>query len=324
MAENPKASWPKTPDGTIDWEVVFEAPGTGFVALISQAQTPDVLKTASTLIIEKLFTRKNDTDDRDILIAQLTAIIAGGGPIEGMIEQTTRLLRSIKDERIEKARVYIERKQAGAAIDRRAGLLWKIDKLLAPKVLIPVGAVLVLALSSIVYFTLNATLGPTTSAPSVDIADTTSSAQKDNATGQDGEIPDDAKPPEPEPLPIWFQSVRWPPASQYSSERPQYFSVTLFVKQWAHKTEICRRLPKVMDRFYVAFSDKMPIDRKARDQEITALENEITGAINALLDEPYVLKAAVARYGTHEFSIALRPPYCKSPNVTEPKVQAPE
>ena len=311
MADNPKAAWPKTPDGTTDWQYVFEDPAAGFIPLIAQAQSADALKMIATVILQKLFSRKNDIDELHLHIAHLGSIIEAGGAIESMLAQVSGLMREIKDERIEKARVYVERKQAGAAIDRRAGLLWKIDKLLEPRILIPLGIVFVMALSGLVYMMMQSTLGADKGA-----ADVTVDIEQPADDAQASPQPSEAEQPEAEvkPILVLFQSVRWPQVSQYTTDKPQYYSVVLYVKNWNQKVEICRRLPAVMDRFYSSFSNAMPPNRPARDAEIDALEKEIVGAINAILPESYVTDAAVARYGTREFRIAPRPPYCSSPN----------
>ena len=318
MAENPKAAWPRTPDGTTDWEYVFEDPSSGFIPLISQVQSPEALRMGATVILEKLFTRKNDVEERTRLIALLNTTIDAGGEINGLIAKVADLMRDVKDERIEKARVYIERKQAGAAIDRRAGMFWKLDTFLKPAVLIPLGSVFVAALAGLVYLLLSSTLGPTEN-----VAETpqTQTELRQAELNQQKEAAKNAAPvdtpeaeAEPEPLPIMFQTMRWPLTTQYTTDKPQYYSVILYVKVWAHKTEVCRRLPTVMDRFYTSFSDVMPPQRPARAEELDAVAAEIKGAINALLPEPYILDAAVARYGTKGFRIAARPPYCWTPN----------
>lgn len=312
MADNPKAAWPKTPDGTTDWEYVFEDQSSGFIPMISQAKSPEALKMVATVILQKLFTRKNDIDERTRLIALLEHTIAAGGDYNAMLLKVGDLMREIKEERIEKARVYITRQRAGAAIDRRSGLLWKIDNLLKPAVLIPVGGLFVLLLAGLVYFMLQSTLGP------IDVAEAEAQAEQ-AAKDEAEEAAEEAAAKEgdeapPEPLPILFKSVRWPSANPYSTERPQYYSVVLYVMEWDHKTTICRRLPTVMDRFYTSFSEIMPSNRAPRDDETEALKKEIKGAINAMLPADYVTEVAVGRYGTRNFRIASRPPYCSSPN----------
>jgi len=185
-------------------------------------------------------------------------------------------------------------------------------------VLIPLGSVFVAALAGLVYRWLSSTLRPTEN-----VAETpqTQTELRQAELNQQKEAAKNAAPvdtpeaeAEPEPLPIMFQTMRWPLTTQYTTDKPQYYSVILYVKVWAHKTEVCRRLPTVMDRFYTSFSDVMPPQRPARAEELDAVAAEIKGAINALLPEPYILDAAVARYGTKGFRIAARPPYCWTPN----------
>lgn len=318
MADNPKAAWPKTPDGTTDWQYVFEDPDTGFIPLVSKAQSTDALKLIATVILEKLFTRKNDVDELNLHLARLASIIRTGGGVEPLIAQVNALLREVKDERIEKARVYVERKRAGAAIDRRAGLLWKIDKFLEPRILIPLGMVLVLALSGLVYMALQSALGPDTNMADIATAEQAAKAAADAKRAMDEERLQSLEAirpkPEAKPVPILFQSVRWPLATKYTTDRPQYYSVVLYVSNWEQKVEICQRLPTIMDRFYTSFNDVMPQNRPAREAEMSALEQEIAGAVNAALPDNYVKSAAVARYGTRDFRVATRPPYCSTPN----------
>ncbi|MCR4376465.1 MAG: hypothetical protein NUV50_00010 [Rhodospirillales bacterium] len=316
MADNPKAAWPKTPDGTTDWQYVFEDPTAGFIPLIARAQSTDALKMIATVILQKLFSRKNDVDELHLHLAHLGSIIEAGGNIEGMAAQINTLMRKVKNERIEKARVYVERKKAGAAIDRRSGLLWRISKLLEPRVLVPLGGLVVLALSGLIYMVLQSAVGTGTSISDavVELDQAKKQAAKD--AEQASLPPSDTQQPAPEakPILVLFQSVRWPQVAQFTTDRPQYYSVVLSVKNWEQKVEICRRLPAVMDRFYSSFSDVMPPNRPARDAEIDALEKDIVGAINTILPESYVTEAAVARYGTREFRISPRPPYCSSPS----------
>lgn len=312
MADNPKAAWPKTPDGTTDWQVVFEDPAAGFIPLVLKGQSPDAIKMAATVIIQKLFTRRNDADLCAQFITRLGDIITtANGDMERIRLSVGVLLREIKDERIELARVYVERKKAGAAIDRRASLWWKIDKLLQPKILIPMGGVLVSVLAALVFMMLQSTLGPTS-----EVARGTTSTEPqpkfapEVGTGASPEVDD----PYAKPLPIWFKTLRWPLTKAHTTDRPQYYSATLYVKNWDQKIEVCRRLPTVMDRFYLAFNDAMPPQRAARKKEMRAVERIIKDSINRLLPANYVQDVTVARYGTKDFRVASRPPYCKSPN----------
>ena len=44
MSVSDEQSWPLTPEGLTDWEVAFEDPDKGFIALITQANTSLSLK----------------------------------------------------------------------------------------------------------------------------------------------------------------------------------------------------------------------------------------------------------------------------------------
>ena len=69
-----------------------------------------------------------------------------------------------------------------------------------------------------------------------------------------------------------------------------------------------------MDRFYQAFNDAMPPRRAAKKKEMRAVERIIKDSINRILPASYVKNVTVARYGTKDFHVASRPPYCKSPS----------
>lgn len=316
MADTAQSAWPRTPDGTTDWEYVFEDPSSGFIPLISQVQSPEALTMGATVVLEKLFTRKNDVDERTLLIAQLNRITGTEKSIEDKIAYVAKLMRGVKDERMRKARDYVARKKAGAAIDRRSGLLWKLNKVLEPRILIPVGLLFVMAISGLVYIMLQSTLGPKTEA---EIAAKQAAIEAEQAADTAAaEAEQAAIDLAAEPLPIWFKTLRWPLATKYTKDKPKYYSVTLFVRNWDDKIEVCRRLPTVTDRFYLSFSNVMPLSRAARDAEIIALQDEIKGSINAILPKDAVTSVEVARYGTKAFRAATRAPYCKSPNRPKP------
>lgn len=313
MTDNPKAAWPKTPDGTIDWEIVFEDPTDGLVPLVEQSQSAETLRLTAEVVFQKLFTRKNDADARHQLMTQLEDIISAGGDFEAQKASVIALMRQVKDLRIEKARIYIERLHAGAAIDRRAGLFWKIDTLLKPVVLIPVGSIFVIALAAIVYFALSTTLSdkPTadTQAPSAGDAPEMRAATPGQIT-----VDEALEPKAPEAIPIWLKTVRWPVSPEDTYERPQYYAVIPYVMEWPEKIEFCRRVPKVMDTIYVAFNETIPQDRPARIDELAAAESLLQDMLNDAMPEDFVVKVVVARYGTAQFKVSTLPPFCKSPS----------
>ena len=331
-----KADWPQTPDGTTDWEFVFEDADTGFIQLVMQSPNTDILRQTTTVVIEKLFTRRHDADEVARLKTQLAIILSES--IDLPVQQTgvTALLRGIKETRIEKARIYVERKKAGATIDRRSGWLWKIDILLRPKVLIPVSLIFVVSLTAAVYGLLNITVGP--SRPKVIIAEPEPPVVADNIVEapeaapepepvkkeEPAPAPEPMPEPEPEPEPkadapkdpvsIWLKTMRWPLSSLSASERPQYFAVILYVEDWDTKVGVCRRVSSVMDKLYQAFNHVLPQNRRVTDNEISDLSKVIPSAVNQIFGGSVIIDAKVHRYGSPDYRAATLPPYCQSPD----------
>lgn len=312
MTDNPKAAWPKTPDGTIDWEIVFEDPETGLIPLVARAQSPDTLHASAEVVIQKLFTRKNDADERARLMFLLDETLEKNDDIVIMRTQITDMLRAVKEERIEKARVYVERKRAGASIDRRSGLFWKINKFLSPAVLIPVGTLSVVALAGLVYFGLQTTLGPDAD-PVETVAESEADAAQDG-NGENAVDADDGVQPG-QPFPIWLKTIRWP-VDPSAKVRPQYYAVIPYVTSLDHKIEFCRRLPKMMDRIHVVMERDMPKDRLARIDEIEVLRDDLQDSLNTLLPDDYIVDVVFARYGSREFKVSTQLPFCKSPKMS--------
>ncbi len=313
MAQSPKTAWQKTPEGTTDWESVFETPETGFIALVSQVPSIEALKLAATVVIEKLFTRKADTAERTKLIGQLDDIIAkSGDDFAAAVEATARLLRTIKDTRIEKARAYIERKKAGAAIDRRTGLLWKIDFLLKPAVLFPVGGLFIAALAALMFLVLQSTFGPTK-----DITPQRPEGVVERSIPLETVPPEDTAPPKVAPpvalIPVLLKTFRWPLLAQGGTGQPQYYAVVLYIREREESRLICRRLPKVLDTIYQSFNTVMPISSAVQKEELNQLQGSVRRAINALLPTSVIMSVEVARYGEKGFRVANLPPFCNLP-----------
>ncbi len=154
MAEKSKSSWPKTPDGTTDWEVVFEDPDKGFISLITQAQSIASLRSGALVVIQQIFTRRADAPDIEQLKNRLDAVTSFGktavpdeDDLAAAREDIAGLLRGIKEERKQKAAEYVANKRGAQSIERRTkkkkkkkrkGTLKKALKIFAaPKVWIP-------------------------------------------------------------------------------------------------------------------------------------------------------------------------------------------
>lgn len=124
MAKSASTGWPRTPDDTIDWEVVFDHPETGLVPIILKAPTPVALRECTRVVIEQLYTRPDDPEEVKRFIAELEQLVpddtpAATLPLIGQAVGT--VLRRIKDERLEQAARFVaeqrKAKQQGKAAD---------------------------------------------------------------------------------------------------------------------------------------------------------------------------------------------------------------
>ncbi len=116
-------SRPLAPDGTTDWEAVFEDGKTGLILLIGQAQSTETLKACTIVALGKLLVRKNDQAVIERLTLELDRIIADGGEgaagLEAAKDAITTLLRRIKEGRRQKTATYVAIKRAEKGGDRR-------------------------------------------------------------------------------------------------------------------------------------------------------------------------------------------------------------
>lgn len=115
-------SWPKKPDGTVDWEIVFTDPDTGFIPMVENARTIESLHSCADVIVDSLFTRKDDEEYRKAYTEALLQIFSslGGEENTGTIRRRIiTMLHSIKENRIQRA---IEAgPRPGEGRERRAG-----------------------------------------------------------------------------------------------------------------------------------------------------------------------------------------------------------
>ncbi len=123
MSNTQPSSSPKKPDGTTDWDVVFDDPDRGLISLIAQVRNVDALHECTLFMIKRLFTRKNDqlavarfTKNLDDIISNAGAV----GDFEVIRAEVVLMLRQIKAERVEKARQYIEQKNRQHRANRRS------------------------------------------------------------------------------------------------------------------------------------------------------------------------------------------------------------
>ncbi len=122
MSVSDEQSWPLTPEGLTDWEVAFEDPDKGFIALITQANTPAALRQCTIVVIEKLCARHNDPAEVERFKSGLIQLVPDDTPDEDLLRITgavTVILRQIKDDRILKAVEYAKDREQGRSTGGR-------------------------------------------------------------------------------------------------------------------------------------------------------------------------------------------------------------
>lgn len=113
---------PGKPDGPMDWDAVFEDPEKGLITLINKAQTPEVLRQVTVVVIEKLFSRRNDGANREKFLKQMHGIVsedAAAEDLDALKGSITTLLRSIRDDRKKKAEAFLSAKEDSDQAGRR-------------------------------------------------------------------------------------------------------------------------------------------------------------------------------------------------------------
>ncbi len=124
----------------MDWDAVFEDPETGLIGLINKAQTPEVLREVTVVVIEKLFSRRNDGPNREKFLKRTRRIVsedAAAEDLDALKDGITTLLHSIRDDRKKKAAAFLAAKESTDRAGRRL-----TDKLRFPALRKIAGAVL--------------------------------------------------------------------------------------------------------------------------------------------------------------------------------------
>lgn len=123
LSENKHKGLPKKPDGTTDWDIVFDDPDVGLIALIGRVTSADALQQCGLLMIKRLFTRKNDELDVARFTNELNKTISFAGAVGDLDEikaEVIVMLQRIKAIRVAKARSYLEEKAKNKDSNRRS------------------------------------------------------------------------------------------------------------------------------------------------------------------------------------------------------------
>lgn len=106
--------WPKTAEGSTDWELLFETEETGLIAFALACDTPEQLKQRTMDIILAVFIRKRDPSIVAKVFAYLDKLIPDNAALERlptMQAGVQQMLRKVKEDRVKKAAAYSKKKQ---------------------------------------------------------------------------------------------------------------------------------------------------------------------------------------------------------------------
>lgn len=123
LSESQPLLSPKKPDGTTDWDVVFDDPDRGLISLIDRVNSSDSLEQCGQIMIKRLFTRKNDQPNVDRFNRELDKIMSFAGAVGNLSEikaEVVVMLQSIKSIRVAKAAEYLKEKAEKQSENRRS------------------------------------------------------------------------------------------------------------------------------------------------------------------------------------------------------------
>lgn len=114
-----KLNRPTTPPfGVTDWEAFFEAEPEGVIPLVMQVRSREALMKCAVVVVENLFTRKDDDERRHAFLRIIGETI--GAPTtdperwDAIRDRVILVFRHIKDERKAKAAAYIKDREVAA------------------------------------------------------------------------------------------------------------------------------------------------------------------------------------------------------------------
>jgi hypothetical protein len=315
LAEVQKPAWPKTPDGTIDWEVVFEHPESGVIPLMMAANGSESLHKCAVVVIRQLFTRKNDEEQVIKFLAELERIIGAGGGETGYVEtqsSVVSLLRRIKSGRIKRAAAYLEQKKnekAGvkvksAAVERReeggsagraiTGIFFGSTL----RILVS-GGVIATMMAAVVAISLM------TGEPAPPVPDplATEEPSSDGVVEDVEEVEEDddnERPVIPEHVNkltgmpesridefhqyvIVLKPVVWQFNTSRTKTRSTHLLPVLGLRDDDDWADICRRLPSMMEAINISLSRNIPSDRKTTESDVYRTAEYARNLINERL-----------------------------------------
>ncbi len=296
-----RRGWPKTPDGTTDWERVFEDPNTGIIPLINSARTTLALRESAVAVISMLYNRKSDLTEAQQMTREMDKRIAAASDVIEARAVIIGALHIIKDRRIALAKKFVAEKKREAARTaeseadsltpmREAGLSAGAGR--KKLVIGAVAAVLVVVAGG--SFLLSSDPPDTPEVGSADAAKNEITKEEPAIQPTTTEPPrSPTKPPAAEPAPelnpldFTVKPIYWTGAAAAGRQKHLY-APTLRATDDKAVRLICLRLPQVVEAVQLRFLSEHPPDRKATAAELDTIGGRTARAINEKFGKPVI------------------------------------
>jgi len=331
-----KPLWPQTPEGITDWDVVFDNPTNGLIAIISKAKTPQSLKETTALVIKKLFTRDDDAPEVSRFLAELDEIIGKveeNDQLAATIDAIAALLRTIKEERKEKAQEYLQKKKLGIAPKERRSrrkkntLTSKIIRVILtasdPKIAIPlIVAMIAIVVGSVVYFASPAKIMPPPevftngqSGPRPPAAKNGEDATQDAPETASPTDQEAAIPPEGEggpmvskwPKPVLVQPMNWPLIRENKKDPMVAYATIIYVSGSDGVSAVCINYPATKESLLIAFGSIGIGNRQPDDAERQKIAAIATSLMNKRIGN-FIDHIEIIPYGHTGYRATNTPP----------------
>lgn len=343
MSNSPtkKPLWPQTPEGTTDWDVVFEDPSNGLIATVSKSPNPEILKQTTTLVIKKLFTRDDDETEVTRFCRELDQIISRvekDDQLSATIDAVAGLLRIIKEERKEKVRQYLQNKKKGIKSGERrtrrkkntlsAKLFRGLLAASEPKIAISIILVLIaVVVGAVTYFaTPDKKMRPRQVAATEKPAAAPAQFPARISNQAPGTEPQESKTvktevkkadAEPEekggsktlskwPRAVLLRPMTWPMMQVNKKERPVSYATLIYVDDISGVSAICKNYPSVQEKVLLAFSSM----GLAGHQPNIAQQKKIAATATRSINKRFgtiVANVEIVRYGQEGYKVATTP-----------------
>lgn len=123
MVKPTKSGLPKLPSGITDWQSVFEDPEKGLLSRLAKITTISALRRSVTMVINRLYTRKDDAIIRKQHLSTLSELIpesTSENQLEDLKIVINDFLLEIETERIQRAEAYALSKETDKSFDHQA------------------------------------------------------------------------------------------------------------------------------------------------------------------------------------------------------------